>query len=265
MHLQITNLIKHVASKLRSLGWAGGGLLILLSIGLQAQTVKVTAAADLRYAMDEIAKLYMKNNPGSNIEVVFGSSGNAYTQISNGAPFDIYFSADILYPQKLKEAGLTLTEPKLYAIGRIVLWSSTLDVSKGFDILKTPKIKIATANPDHAPYGERSVEALKHYKLYNQVEKQLIFGENISQAAQFCLTGNADAGLLALSLVLSPNMMNKGTYFLIPETSHNPLNQGCVVLNRAKGNKTAFDFCEFIETKAAREIFEKYGFLLPEN
>jgi molybdate transport system substrate-binding protein len=238
---------------------------MVVSIGLQAQNVKVTAAADLRYAMDEIAKLYMKNNPGSNIEVVFGSSGNAYTQILNGAPFDVYFSADIMYPQKLKEAGLTISEPKLYAIGRIVLWSSTLNVSKGMDVLKTPKIKIATANPEHAPYGQRAVEALKYYKLYNQVEKQLIFGENISQAAQFCLTGNAEAGLLALSIVLSPNMTNKGKYYLIPETSHNPLEQAYVVLKRAKGNKTAFDFCEFIETKAARAIFEKYGFMLPEE
>ena len=183
IYSQIAKRIKLVAPKLPAIIGVGGGLLLLLSIGLQAQNVKVTAAADLRYAMDEIAKLYMKTNPGTNIKVVFGSSGNAYTQLSNGAPFDIYFSADIMYPQKLKEAGLTISEPKQYAIGRIVLWSSTLDVSKGMDVLKTPRIKIATANPEHAPYGQRSVEALKHYKLYNQVEKQLTFGENISQAA----------------------------------------------------------------------------------
>jgi molybdate transport system substrate-binding protein len=266
----ITKLLKLVAPKLPSLErtlslskGVGGGFLLLLSLGLQAQTVKVTAAADLRYAMDEIAQLYMRTNQGSKIEVVYGSSGNAYTQISNGAPFDVYFSADIMYPQKLKEAGLTIAEPKMYAIGRLVLWSSTLDVSKGMDILKTPKIKIATANPEHAPYGQRAVEALKHYKLYAQVEKQLRFGENISQAAQFCLTGNADAGLLALSLVLSPTMSNKGKYFLIPETAHRPLEQGFVLLKRAEGNKTAFDFCKFIETREARGIFEKYGFTLP--
>lgn len=239
-------------------------LLVLFSLSMQAQTVKVTAAADLRYAMDEIAKLYMKTNPGTNIEIVFGSSGNAYTQISNGAPFDVYFSADIMYPQKLKEAGLTITEPKLYAIGRIVLWSSTLDVSKGMEVLKTPKIKIATANPEHAPYGQRAVEALKYYKIYDQVEKKLSFGENISQAAQFCLTGNAEAGLLALSLVLSPSMSDNGKYYLIPETAHRPLEQAYVMLKRAERNKTALDFCNFIETKAVRTIFEKYGFTLPQ-
>jgi len=238
-------------------------LLILFCNGANAQTVKVTAAADLRYAMDEIARLYMKTNQGTSIEVVYGSSGNAYTQIANGAPFDVYFSADIMYPQKLKEAGLTISEPKLYAIGRIVLWSSTLDVSKGMEVLKTPKIRVATANPEHAPYGQRAVEALKYYKMYTHVEKQLTFGENISQVAQFCLTGNADAGLLALSLVLSPTMTEKGSYYLIPDEAHRPLEQAFVVLKKAAGNKTAFDFCKFVATPPAREIFEKYGFTLP--
>ena len=228
------------------------------------KTVKIVAAADLRYAMDEIVKDFKKTNSGANVEVIYGSSGNAFTQISNGAPFDLYFSADIVYPQKLKKAGLTLTEPKLYAIGRIVLWSASLDVSKGLSVLADkPNIKIATANPEHAPYGQRSVEALKFYKLYEKVEKQLIFGENISQAAQFCLTGNADAGLIALSLVLSPSMSNQGKYFLIDEKAHRPLEQAYVILNQAKQNKVAFSFAEFISSPAARLIFEKYGFTLP--
>lgn len=239
-------------------------LVLLLSVSVRAQTVKIAAAADLRYAMDEVVKEYKKNNAVANVEVIYGSSGNAFTQISNGAPFDIYFSADIMYPQKLKEAGLTLTEPKLYVIGRIVLWSENLDVSKGLSVLADkPKLKIATANPDHAPYGQRSVESLKFYKLYEKVEKQLIFGENISQAAQFCLTGNADAGLIALSLVLSPSMSNQGKYFLIDEKSHRPLEQAYVILNQARHNKVAFSFAEFISSPAARNIFEKYGFTLP--
>jgi molybdate transport system substrate-binding protein len=239
-------------------------LVLFISVSVQAQTVKIAAAADLRYAMDEVVKEFKKGNSGADIEVIYGSSGNAFTQISNGAPFDMYFSADIMYPQKLKEAGLTLNEPKLYAIGRIVLWSEILDVSKGLSILaEKPKIKIATANPEHAPYGLRSVEALKFYKLYEKVEKQLIFGENISQAAQFCLTGNADAGLIALSLVLSPSMSGQGKYFLIDEKSHRPLEQAYVILNHAKENNTVFAFAEFISGTAARNIFEKYGFTLP--
>ncbi|MBV5348634.1 molybdate ABC transporter substrate-binding protein, partial [bacterium] len=201
----------------------------IVAMSTQAQTVKIAAAADLRYALDEVVKEYKRNNAEANIEVIYGSSGNAFTQISNGAPFDMYFSADIMYPQKLKEAGLTLTEPKLYAIGRIVLWSASLNVSKGLSVLADkPNIKIATANPEHAPYGQRAVEALKFYGLYEKVEKQLIYGENISQAAQFCLSGNAEAGLIALSLVLSPSMSNQGKYFLIDEKSHRPLEQAYV-------------------------------------
>jgi len=139
-----------------------------------------------------------------------------------------------------------------------------LDVSKGLLVLADkPNLKIATANPEHAPYGQRSVEALKFYRLYEKVEKQLICGENISQAAQFCLTGNADAGLIALSLVLSPSMSNQGKYFLIDEKSHRPLEQAYVILNRAKNNKVAFAFAEFVSSQPARLIFEKYGFTLP--
>jgi molybdate transport system substrate-binding protein len=237
---------------------------IIVAMSTQAQTVKISAAADLRYALDEVIKEYKKSDSGTVIDVVYGSSGNAFTQISNGAPFDIFFSADILYPQKLKEAGLTHSEPILYAIGRIVLWSANLDVSKGLSVLiDKPNIKIATANPDHAPYGQRAIEALRFYKLFGKVEKQLIFGENISQAAQFCLTGNADAGLIALSLALSPAMSNQGTYFLIGENAHLPLEQAFVLLNHAKGNKQALSFAGFIESKSAKTIFGKYGFTLP--
>lgn len=239
-------------------------LFMAFSINLHAQKLKIAAAADLRFAMDEIVKIYTKQNPHATIDVIYGSSGNAFTQISNGAPFDIYFSADIMYPRKLKETGLALTEPKLYAIGRIVLWSATIDVSKGLSVLaKKPNIKIAIANPEHAPYGQRSLEALEYYKLFDKVAKQLIFGENVSQAAQFCLTGNADAGLIALSLALSPSMGSQGTYFLIENKSHNPLEQAYVILKQAKNNTEAYAFTDFIETSPARLIFEKYGFSLP--
>lgn len=240
--------------------------LIGLALSAQAQSVKIAAASDLRFALDEIISVYMNQASGANIEVIYGSSGNAYAQIANGAPFDLYFSADIVYAEKLKTAGFALTDPTIYAIGRIVLWSASLDVSKGLKVLtEKQNIKIATANPEHAPYGQRSVEALKYYQLYEKVEKQLIFGENISQAAQFCLTGNADAGLLAISLVLSPSMSNQGNYFLVDDRSHRPLEQAFVILKHAKENKLAFAFADFITTKPARSIFEKYGFTLPQK
>jgi molybdate transport system substrate-binding protein len=239
-------------------------LFVTLSLGAKAQTVKIIAAADLRQAMNDLADLYQAQNPGSKLEISYGSSGNAYTQIINGADFDFFFSADIQYPKKMKEAGLTISEPKLYGIGRIVLWSSSLDVSKGLPALTSLKnLKIAVANPEHAPYGQRAVESLKFYSVYESVKDELIYGENISQAAQFCLTGNVDAGILALSLALSPAMKDKGKYFLIDQKSHQPLEQAYVILNPAKGKKAPFAFAEFIETKAAKAIFEKYGFTIP--
>jgi molybdate transport system substrate-binding protein len=234
------------------------------AMGMQAQPIKVAAAADLRYAMDELVENYKKIQPQAEIEVIYGSSGNAYTQIMNGAPFDLYFSADILYPKKLQEAGLTLTNPKLYAIGRIVLWSQKIDVSQGLAVLKeNAGYKIATANPSHAPYGRRAIEALKYYGLFGKLEKQMIYGENISQAAQFCLTGNADAGLLALSLVLSPAMINKGNYFLIDDKAHEALEQAFVVLKNTKDKEGAMLFVKYISSADARIIFERYGFVLP--
>ncbi|MCA1745612.1 MAG: molybdate ABC transporter substrate-binding protein [Bacteroidales bacterium] len=231
-----------------------------------AQKVRIAAAADLRYAMNDIVASFKKSNTDADLEIIYGSSGHAFTQILNGgAPYDMYFSADISYPRKLHEAGLTVHPPALYALGRIVLWSSSLDVSKGFSVLtENPRARIAIANPSHAPYGERAVETLHHYGLFEKTKARLIYGENISQAAQFCLTGNAQIGILALSLALAPNMQNHGSYYLIDDASHNPLLQGFVILNRAKDNALAHAFAKYLSSPEAITIFEKYGFVLPE-
>ena len=238
--------------------------LLLLVINATAQKVSVTAAADLRYAMDEIVVAYKKVNPKSDIKVTYGSSGNAYQQIINGAPYDIYFSADIMYPNKLKAQGLTASNPKLYAIGFIVLWSNQIDVSKGLSSLNDPGIKkIAIANPDHAPYGKRAEESLKFYKMYDALKSKLIMGENISQAAQFAQTGNAEVGILALSLVLSPAMKNQGKYFLIDSNSYSPLEQAYVIIKKPTVNTETYKFAKFMTTPTARAIYKSYGFKLP--
>jgi molybdate transport system substrate-binding protein len=238
--------------------------ILACSIGLKAQKVRVAAAADLRFAMDEVVDVYKKLKPSADIEVSYGSSGNVFTQIKNGAPYDVYFSADISLPQKLHDEGFTLAAPILYAIGRIVLWSSAIDVSNGMQALSSlGRSRLAIANPSHAPYGQRAEEALRHYKLYDQVKSQIIMGENISQAAQFCLSGNADIGILALSLVLSPTMSGKGKYYLIEESAHQPLRQGAAVIKSSKNIKEAQEFLEFTMTGPARAVFEKYGFTLP--
>ena len=177
-------------------------------------TVTVAAASDLTYAMNEIAANFEKAT-GCTVRLSMGSSGNFLTQIENGAPFDVFFSADIAYPKKLEAEGLAAPgSTYLYAIGKIVLWTrkdSRVDVGKGFAALRDPAVqKIAIANPEHAPYGRAAEEALRHSGVYDAVKDRLVLGENISQAAEFVESGNADAGIVALSLVLSPAMKDKG-------------------------------------------------------
>jgi molybdate transport system substrate-binding protein len=240
-------------------------IVILLSTSfVKAQSLTITAAADLRYAMDDVIKAYKTTHLSTDIKVNYGSSGTAFQQITNGATYDMFFSADIMYPQKLKEQGLTKTDPKLYAIGYIVVWSSTIDVSQGINSLLNPKVsKIAIAKPEHAPYGKRAEESMKYYKIYDKVKGKLIFGDNISQAAQFVQTGNAEIGILALSLALSPALKDKGKYTIIDDKSHSPLEQAYVILKQAKENKEVYLFANFVASSAARAIFKKYGFKLP--
>jgi molybdate transport system substrate-binding protein len=233
---------------------------------LQAQSFTVAAAADLRYAMDEIIKTYKSEKLGITIDVIYGSSGNLYQQISNNAPFDIFFSADNSYPLKLYEQNLTIEKPVIYAIGHLVLWSKTMDVSKGIGLLKYPEVKkIAIANPDFAPYGKRAVECLKYYKIYDQVKDKIVKGDNVSQAAQFVLSGNADAGLIALSLALSPGMSGKGNYFNLYSKSYSRAEQSYVVLKTGKIKEQIPLFVKFLKTKKVKEIFGKFGFSLPEE
>lgn len=230
----------------------------------QAEPLTVAVAADLKFAMAELAASFEKNNPGSKIVVINGSSGKFYQQIVNGAPFDLYFSADIEYPKKLKDAGLTASDVKSYAFGRLVLWSTTRDVSSGLTLLADEMVrKVAIANPKHAPYGMRALDALKYYGLQDKVSGKLVFGDNVSHAMQFAEAGAADAAIIAFSLVMAPSMKDKGNYFLIDEGSHPPLDQGYVVLKRAPGNPDAARFATFIASKEARAIFVRYGFRLP--
>ena len=231
---------------------------------LSAQTITIAAAADLRFVMDEMTSEFKKSNPNIKIDVIYGSSGNLYQQILNQAPFDIFFSADISYPKKLESLNLAGSKPKLYAIGHLVMWSAKLDISKGIEILKSNDVKkIAIANPKVAPYGKRAIECLKYYKIDHQVKDKIVEGENVSQAAQFVLTGNAEVGLIALSLSLSPEMKTIGKYFSIDEKSYSKLEQAYVIIKKSETNKAVLKFTQFIETEQARKLFGKYGFRLP--
>lgn len=222
----------------------------------------IAAASDLKFTLDSVIHVFSKTNNGK-IDVTYGSSGKLTEQIINGAPFDMFFSADILYPERLKQQKKTSSEIYHYATGRLVIWSKKIDPSKnGMQSLADPVIKkIAIANPLHAPYGKRAVESLKFYKLFESLSTKLVYGENISQTAQFASTGAADIGIVALSLALSPNMKNEGgKYFMIPEESHQPLIQGAAITIHGKDNSLATTFFEFIKSKEAIEIFSHYGF-----
>src|SRR5580698_106678 len=232
----------------------------------QKQEVVVAAAADLKFAMDSMVAAFSKNNPDITIKAVYGSSGNFFQQIGNGAPFDLFFSADIDYPRQLTAKHLTLSEPHLYGTGQLVLWSKTIDpaVDKMNTLLNAAISKIAIANPAHAPYGRRAEEALRHYQLYDQIKDKLVMGENIAQTAQYAQSGAADIGIIALSLALSPAMQQSGgKYWLIPADSHRPLEQGFVLLPHAKDNKGALQFMNFITTPEARAILKSFGFNQP--
>jgi molybdate transport system substrate-binding protein len=235
-----------------------------------ADKISVAAAADLNVALTEIAARYWKQS-GNSVEISFGSSGNFFHQIQNGAPFDVFFSADLDYPQKLITAGLA--EPNSlyrYAVGRLVLWvpvPSSLDVERrGMAALLDPAVKkIAIANPQHAPYGRAAAAALRHYGIYDKVAHRLVLGENVSQAAQFVESGNTQAGIIALSLALAPALKDKGTYWEIPADAYPALEQAVVILSRSKKKNEAAAFVEYLKSAEAKTVLLRYGFSFPQE
>ena len=229
----------------------------------QSTEVLIAAAADLKFAMDSVIAAFTRKDPNITIKVVYGSSGNFFQQISNSAPFDLFFSADIDYPRRLKQKSLTLSDIQLYGTGQLVLWSKIIDpgIEKMNTLLNSKINKIAIANPAHAPYGKRAEESLQHYNLYDKIKDKLVIGENIAQTAQYAVSGAADIGIIALSLALSPDMQQSGgKYWLIPAETHQPLQQGYVLLPHAKGNTGAEKFAAFFSSAAATSILKKFGF-----
>jgi len=232
-----------------------------------AGEVTIAAASDLNFAFKGVMAEYERTT-GNHVKLTLGSSGNFYAQIQHGAPFDLYFSADIAYPRKLEEAGLTVPGSLYqYAVGRIVLWTgngSHLDLSRGLEILRDPTIKkIAIANPTHAPYGRAAVAAMEYAQVYDRVKDKLVLGENISQAAQFVESGAADVGIIALSLAFAPPMQAAGHYWEIPADAHPPIEQGAVLLRGGKNQERAKAFLSFIRSAEGQAMMTRYGFVVP--
>ena len=228
----------------------------------------IAAAADLKFALDDLVKEFKDQSPTTKINVTYGSSGNFFAQLQNGAPFDLFFSADIAYPRKLAESGFGADEVFLYGIGCLVLWvpkDSPVAVDQlGIKSLLEPSIrKIAIANPEHAPYGRAALAALKTLNVYDQVASKLVYGENIAQTAQFVQSGAADAGLLALSLAVAPQMRNSGRFWQIPLDAYPRMEQGGIILKSTKNPESAGAFRDFVLGDHGREVLKQYGFSVP--
>jgi molybdate transport system substrate-binding protein len=234
----------------------------------QTPPPNIAAASDLQFALEEVAASFTSET-GQTVNLTFGSSGNFLRQIQQGAPFQMFLSADEGFVQQLAQAGKTEDGGKLYAVGRIVLFApkgSSLKVDAELADLRAALAdgriqKFAIANPEHAPYGRAAEEALRSRGLWNAVQPRLVLGENVSQAAQFATSGTAQGGIFAYSLALSQHVADRGTYVLIPAEWHKPLRQGMVLIKGA--GATARAFYAYVQQPAARAIFRKYGFVLP--
>jgi molybdate transport system substrate-binding protein len=233
------------------------------------RVINVAAAADLSAALHEVADNYQKRT-GVSVNLSFGASGALTQQIQNGAPFDVFFSADMDYPRQLIAAGQADSATLYrYAVGQLVLWvpkDSPLDVEhKGMDVLLDLSTKkIAIANPTHAPYGRAAVASLKHYGLYEKVSDRLVLGENVAQAAQFVESGNAQAGFVALAHATAPAMQGKGKYWIVPAEAHPPLDQGVILISHSPHKKDAAAFLGFVKTEEAADLLRRYGFISPD-
>jgi molybdate transport system substrate-binding protein len=230
----------------------------------------VAAAADLKFALDEIVQQFEKEHPQAKVSVTYGSSGNLFSQIDNGAPFDLFLSADIEFPKRLIERKKAAADSLFpYAVGQLVIWvpkDSPIDVQKlGMRALLDPSVhKIAIANPEHAPYGRAAAAAMKKLGVYDQVADKLVLGENIAQTAQFVESHAADIGLIALSLAVSPKMKAAGTYWEVPLDAYPRLEQGGVILSATKQPELARQFREMVVGPQGRETLQRYGFIMPQ-
>lgn len=230
-----------------------------------AGELTVAAAADLSLALQPMVKNFQRQT-GNTVRLSFGSSGDFFNQIQNGAPYDVFLSADLGYPQKLATLGVAdRGSLRTYAVGRLVLWvanSSKLDLDRqGMQALTDASVqKIAIANPQHAPYGRAAVAALRHFGLYDQLAGRLVLGENVGQAAQFAESGNAQVGIIALAHALAPSVRPQGRYWVVPTDSYPALKQGAVIISRSRNKTLAEQFLKYLTGPESQAIFRQFGF-----
>jgi molybdate transport system substrate-binding protein len=241
---------------------------IFANVALHAQnTVTVAAAANLGPALREISAQFERRS-GTHVALVFGSSGGLAMQIQNGAPYDVFLSADVEYPHRLESQGLAeLGSLTTYAAGKLVLWApKTLSIdlkSLGMKALTGPQVRrIAIANPEYAPYGKAAMAALRRARLYDTIKPKLVLGEDVAQTAQFVISGNAQIGIIPLSLAISPELQRAGQYWELPPDLYPRLEQGAVVLRKSMNEKLAHEFVNYLKTEDAAAIFRRYGYVV---
>ena len=240
--------------------------LIFESVSEAKPQITVAAAANVQFAMNDLKTEFTKET-GIDVSVIIGSSGQLTAQIKNGAPYDVFISADMKYPETLFQDKAAVDSPKVYAEGSLVVWTmkSKIRFDKNLKILLSGNInKIALANPITAPYGVAAVEALKYFGIYDKVKDKLIYGESIAPTNQFIYSGAADAGFTAKSVVLSPQMKGKGRWMEIEPDSYKPIEQGCVILNYGYDNHKdeSIKFYNFLFSQKAKNILSEYGYKL---
>jgi molybdate transport system substrate-binding protein len=238
----------------------------LLGLQIQEQPLRVAVAANAQFVMESLATAFQKQT-GIKIEPIVSSSGKLTTQIQQGAPFDVFLSADMEYPNTLYQQKLTTTAPIIYAYGSLVLWTlGDLPLSADLKVLQNPSVRhIAIANPATAPYGEAAVLLLKYKKLFESIQSRIVFGESISQVNRYVLSGAAEVGITAKSVVLDPSLNQQGHWIDLPPTGYSPIAQGVVVLKRTDKAKAAGQFVQFLRSPTARRILQQYGYRSPKS
>ena len=234
----------------------------------EPRSVAVAVAANLRPAFEEIAARFQAKNPGVEVKPTFGASGSFFAQISNGAPFDLFLSADADFPAKVVEKGLADGKAFTYAYGKLVVWvpkGSKLDLEgKGLAALADASVqKIAIASPELAPYGRAAKSALEKAGFYEKLQGRIVMGQSVSQTARFVQSGNAQAGFLPLSLAKIPPLSDEGRTWPVPPSSYQRIEQAGVIVKGAKQAALARDLAAFIMGDGARDVLERYGYDLP--
>ncbi|ACO03318.1 MAG TPA: molybdate ABC transporter substrate-binding protein [Persephonella sp.] len=243
-------------------------LLVITVTGMSySGELTVYAASNFSYVFDRVKSLYEREHPDDKIRIIYGSSGKGYHQIIRGAPFDIFFSANMKYLKELYRNGYVRSEPEVFLLGKIVLWTGKSSGIRleGLNTVLNPDVeKIAIANPELAPYGKAAFECLKKTGLYDKVKDKLVIGENISKTAQFVETGAADIGFIALSLAKSKRMKDKGEYIIIDQECYSPIRQGYIILNN-ENSKTVSRFLNFLKKENVKAVFRNFGYTFPEG